>query len=166
MVLDCDQSLLTIEFEEGKYRNWQDAWYSKKSVNQLSHFFSGFLRHWGCTWKGNQSCDSGGWFLWMKISQMLCKGDKLCCAAAAFHDVDHIYMRGSTPVFMLHALIPANTQGKTRFQLLVEVNHATSMPLVLGTAVHDATGSFALCRIGNKRAAIEAPRTLPHHFAV
>ena len=49
MVLDCDHLLLTIEFEEGKYRNWQEAWYSKQSVNQLSHFFSGFLRHWGCT---------------------------------------------------------------------------------------------------------------------
>jgi hypothetical protein len=99
---------LTIEFEQGKYRNWQDAWYSKKRVNQLSHFFSGFLRHWGCTWKGNQSCDSGGWFLWMKVSQMLCKGykDRLSDEAAAFHDVDHAYMNGSTPVFMLHALIP------------------------------------------------------------
>ena len=38
-IIDCDQSLLTIEFEEGKYRNWQDARYQKTWVNQLSHFF-------------------------------------------------------------------------------------------------------------------------------
>ena len=162
IVIDCDQTLLAVTFEEEKYRSWTVPWYMKRRITNLSHFFSGFLRHWGCTWKGNQRCDSGGWFLWMEVSKMLCHGykERACEEAAAFHDVEHDYHKGgSTPVFMLRALVPANAHEKTRFQLAVEINHATGR-FLRPLAVRACSGQQYLKQLDPSRYAAVATKEL------
>ncbi len=59
VIIDCDQDLLAVKFRQSHFDNWTGVRYSKSRLNDLSRFYSGFLRHWGCLRKGSMNCDSG-----------------------------------------------------------------------------------------------------------
>ncbi len=129
IVVNCDHLLLNVRFLDGRYKNWKNAWYDKTDLYNLSRFFSAFLRHWGCTSKGRESCDSGGWFICEDIYKMLTwepNRTKHCCHRAhEFHQVQHP-SDGNVAIMVMRSLIPAGIFERTRFQLVVEVDHDTN----------------------------------------
>ena len=160
-IVDCDQMLLSIVFRDPRFKDWTAARYGKSILNDLSHFWSGFLRHWGCQRKGSMSCDSGGWFPWKEVCDMLTNGftKRISYEAARFHDVPHGEW-GSVAVFMLQALVPARASEKTRFQVAVDVDGETG-EYIMPLALRACSGQQNLQQLDPSRfAAIATPELL------
>ena len=90
--------------------------------------FSGFFRHWGCKPKGGLACDSGGWFPWDLVCDMLSghldEAYFQCYEAVRFQSV--IFRGGDhMGILMLKALIPHGRYDTNRFQITVEVDGDT-----------------------------------------
>ena len=105
-VFNADKELLNVTFSDTRFANWTYARYHHRDLQDLSKFFAGFLRHYGCTHKGGLSCDSGAWFPCADVDTMLTpdptRRRRQCTRATNFWNVQH--GDGCPGVFVLLAL--------------------------------------------------------------
>jgi hypothetical protein len=147
IVIDCDRDLLAVKFSQSLLNGWAGVRYSKHRLNDLSRFYSGFLRHWGCQRKGGLSCDSGGWFLWTDMKNMLTHGcQNVSREARNFHDEDYTG-RGNVGVFMLQ-------------------DQATRSSSMLWTTKYPAVGSDAFRGGCHATVVGQASWIVSHHSAI
>jgi hypothetical protein len=129
VVVNCDHRMLVAMFSDTRFKQWVKPAYDGRDLNALSHFFAGFLRHYGCTPKGRLACDSGGWYIYDQVCRMLTYEynpvSPKCRRAEDFHGMNHPE-GGSMAIMILRSLIPSRSYEKTRYQVVVEVENESS----------------------------------------
>ncbi len=112
------------KFTDPSYLDWATKHYSPRELHEMSKLFSGFLRHYGCIRKGGLSCDSGGWFLWRDLMQLLSGNGYTRCHHAECFRTRKYWGNNHVGIYMMRAMIPMD-RATTRFQVLIEIDHET-----------------------------------------